>query len=69
MSKVATAVADFRRRLVARAREFAADDAGATAIEYGLIVALIFLAIIGAVKGYVNSTSAMYSKISSAMDG
>jgi pilus assembly protein Flp/PilA len=32
------------------ARRLAGDDSGATAIEYGLIVALIALAIIGAVN-------------------
>ena len=50
-------------------RAFVRDESGATAIEYGLIVSLIFLAIVGAVKGYVNSTSEMYSEISSAIDG
>lgn len=49
------------------ARRFAADESGATAIEYSLIAALIFVAIIAAVKGYVNSTSEMYSEISDAM--
>lgn len=49
------------------ASRFAADESGATAIEYGLIVALIFVTIVAAVRGYVNSTSGMYSEISSAM--
>lgn len=49
------------------ARRFAHDERGATAIEYSLIVALIFLAIVGAVRAYVNSTSEMYSEISNAM--
>jgi pilus assembly protein Flp/PilA len=51
----------------AAARRFVGDDAGATAIEYGLIVSLIFLAIIGAVNGYVNATSEMYSEITSTL--
>lgn len=51
------------------ARRFADDERGATAIEYGLIVSLIFLAIVGAVKAYVNSTSEMYSEISSTLTG
>ncbi|HXI87485.1 MAG TPA: Flp family type IVb pilin [Parvularculaceae bacterium] len=46
---------------------FARDERGATVIEYGLIIALIFLAIIAAVRGYVNSTSTMYSKVGDAM--
>ncbi|MBI1366147.1 MAG: Flp family type IVb pilin [Alphaproteobacteria bacterium] len=49
-------------------RRFARDEAGATVVEYSLIVALIFLAIVGAVKGYVNSTSNMYSTINDAVD-
>jgi pilus assembly protein Flp/PilA len=46
---------------------FAASEDGATAIEYSLIVSLIFLAIMGAVKSFVDTTSGMYSEISSAM--
>lgn len=46
---------------------FANDEKGATSIEYGLIVSLIFLAILAAVNGYVDSTSEMYSEIASAM--
>lgn len=49
------------------ARRFVSDEAGATAIEYGLIVSLIFLAIVGAVNGYVNATSEMYSEITSTL--
>lgn len=55
-------------RMGARAvRRFAGDESGATAIEYGLIVSLIFLAIVGAINQYANSTSDMYSEISSAL--
>jgi pilus assembly protein Flp/PilA len=35
---------------VRRIRRFARDDHGATAIEYGLILALIFLAMVGSVQ-------------------
>ena len=42
------------RRLVGLAR-FAADDRGATAIEYGLMAALISLAIIGTVEALGSS--------------
>lgn len=51
----------------AAARRLVADERGATAIEYGLIVALIFLAIIGAVNNFTNETTAMYSEISGAL--
>lgn len=37
---------------------------GATSIEYSLIVALIFLAIVAAVRTFSESTSGMYSGIS-----
>lgn len=46
-------------------KAFFEDENGATSIEYGLIVSLIFLAIIAAVKSYTNTTSDMYSTISS----
>ena len=48
-------------------RRFAADENGATAIEYSLIVALIFLAIVISVNNFANSTSEMYSTINEAM--
>ena len=44
---------------------FARDDSGATAIEYGLIVALIFLAIVTAVNSFAQNTNTMYSTIAS----
>jgi pilus assembly protein Flp/PilA len=44
--------------------DFRDDDSGATVIEYALIVALIFLAIVAAVTNYTNSTSQMYNDIS-----
>jgi pilus assembly protein Flp/PilA len=46
---------------------FARDESGATAIEYGLIVALIFLAIITSVNLFATNTNAMYSEITSAL--
>ena len=49
------------------AHRFARDESGATAIEYGLIVSLIFLAITAAVKGYTNETENLYSTIESAL--
>ena len=43
---------------------FAKDESGATAIEYGLIAALIAVAIIGAVTLLGDSIGATFSKIS-----
>ena len=55
------------RGLTRGARDFVRDEDGATAIEYSLIVALIFLAIIAAVNSFASSTNDMYSEISSAL--
>lgn len=43
---------------------FLKDESGATAIEYGLICALIFLAIITAIGAFTARTGAMYDYIS-----
>ena len=50
-----------------RLRDFTADQAGATAIEYGLIVSLIFLVILGAVTAFGNNATNMYNTISSTI--
>ncbi|MEL7490866.1 MAG: Flp family type IVb pilin [Pseudomonadota bacterium] len=47
---------------------FLEDEDGATAIEYGLIVSLIFVAIVGAVRQYATNTENMYSEISSNLE-
>jgi len=54
-----------KRKLIGIVDRFVKDENGATAIEYGLIVSLIFVAIIGAVRQYANNTSDMYSEIAS----
>ncbi len=48
-------------------RAFNADKSGATAIEYGLIAALIVVVIIATVNDISTATIAMYSMIVSAM--
>jgi pilus assembly protein Flp/PilA len=55
------------RKLKTTLGAFAADESGATAIEYGLIVSLIFLAIVTSVNVFANNTGEMYSEISSAL--
>ncbi len=52
-----------------RVRAFGENESGATAIEYSLIVSLIFLAIIASVRAFSNSTSDMYDTIDEAMQG
>ncbi len=46
---------------------FFRDESGSTAIEYGLIVALIFLAILSAVTGFTDRNKEIYSTIESAL--
>ncbi len=43
---------------------FRGDENGSTAIEYSLIVGLIFLVIVAAVTSFAGSTSQMYGDIS-----
>ena len=46
-----------------------ADERGATAVEYGLIVACIFLAIVGGLSLFATNENVMYTKISTAVAG
>lgn len=59
----------FRNRISLRdplrfAGRLAADRRGATAVEYGLILALIFMTMIGAVMGVADVTVNMWGNIS-----
>jgi len=47
---------------------FVKDEEGATAIEYGLIAALIATAIIAALQGVATSLSTNFSEISADLD-
>lgn len=55
-----TAVTRFLQR-------FRADDSGATAVEYGLICSLIFLAVVPVVSSVADKTINMYGIIEGAM--
>ena len=46
---------------------FAADKSGATAIEYGLIVGLIFLAILASVEAVAGLTTTMFLLVAAMM--
>lgn len=48
---------------------FANDESGATAIEYGLIAALIAVGIIAAATALGGSLSTLFSDISTTLDG
>jgi pilus assembly protein Flp/PilA len=50
-------------------REFIVDEDGATAVEYGLIVACVFLAIIGGMSLFAGNANTMYTKIGTAVSG
>jgi pilus assembly protein Flp/PilA len=45
------------------------DNRGATAIEYGLIVALIFLASMVAITNFAAEAGLMFQRITSAVQG
>lgn len=40
---------------------FLQDESGATAIEYGMIIALVFLTILGALTAFGNATSDLFN--------
>lgn len=46
---------------------FLKDESGATAIEYGLIAALIGVTIITALTGYGDATEDMYDRIETSV--
>ena len=48
-------------------RRFLRDESGATAVEYGLIAALVCLATVGAMMSFADSTNAMYQYVVDAM--
>jgi len=45
-------------------RRLSGDEAGATAIEYGLIVSLIVIAMIVSLSGVANESSSLWTDIS-----
>lgn len=49
-------------------RDFATNESGATAIEYGLILAIISAFIIGSMAMFEDTMDAMYQKIKDGMD-
>ena len=49
-------------------REFLKDESGATAIEYGLIAALVSVAAIGALQAMRTSLNTMFTAVSTALD-
>ncbi len=54
--------------LIANLRSLIADESGATAIEYGLIAALVSVAAIGALGAMGDSLETMFENVSNALD-
>jgi pilus assembly protein Flp/PilA len=50
--------------MLALAKKFSRDESGATAIEYGLIAALVSMAAIGAMRGLGESLSNLFTSVS-----
>ncbi len=55
--------------MLARMIRFIKDEDGATAIEYGLIAALVSVAAIGALTAMGGSLGTMFNTVSSALSG
>ncbi len=53
--------------MLKRIKHFCGDESGATAIEYGLIAALVSVAAIGALTTMGNTLQTMFGTISNSM--
>jgi pilus assembly protein Flp/PilA len=49
-------------------KSFCADESGATAIEYGLIAALVSVAAIGALTTMGNTLNTLFTTVSNSMN-
>jgi len=49
-------------------RRFASDQSGATAIEYGMILALMFLVILGALQAFAGSGTGIFNTAMGALN-
>ncbi|MGE3780343.1 MAG: Flp family type IVb pilin [Pirellulaceae bacterium] len=50
------------------AKQFLRDEAGATAIEYGLIAAFIFLAIVSVLTQVGSNLNAVFTSVNNGLD-
>ena len=55
--------------MYATIKNFYRDESGATAIEYGLIAALVSVAAIGALEAMVTSLITIFGRVSSELQG
>jgi pilus assembly protein Flp/PilA len=49
-------------------KRIASDISGATAVEYGLILAMIFLAMLAAIQNFGNETISMWTKVGAKVE-
>lgn len=49
-------------------KKLGSDVSGATAVEYGLILALIFLAMVGAIQTFGNETIGMWTGVADRVE-
>jgi len=54
--------------MMTRLKEFAADESGATAIEYALLAVLVGIAIIGVVTALGDSLKVIFSNVATTLD-
>lgn len=52
----------------ALARRIMRNSKGATAVEYGLILALIVIAVIGALSSVANSTTELWNEVATVVE-
>ena len=58
-----------RDRIARFLSQFRRDESGATAIEYGLIISLIFIVIVSAVTAFGNKASSIFNTAFLAISG
>lgn len=54
--------------MLTRLKQFAADQSGATSIEYALIAVLVAIGIIGAVTALGNSLKSIFTSVATALN-
>ncbi len=55
--------------MISLVKRYLRDESGATAIEYGLVAAIISIGIIGAAQGVRTAVVALFDRIATAMTG
>jgi pilus assembly protein Flp/PilA len=57
------------KNLLTKIKNFVREEEGASAVEYGLLVALIAVVIIGAVTALGNALSGMFTQVAGTISG